>query len=522
MITDSPSTHVVIIEDDPIYRTLLNRCLSKQSVERKLDVSIHCFGMLADGLRHLDEFSADVLLLDLTLPDSSGINTYHSLLAKHPHLATIILTADDDEALAAEAIRSGAQDFLFKNYTEPVRLLRVIMHAIERQRALDEVVDAGRQAERAQRMIALGTMASGIAHEYNNLNAVIMGNLELATRTELSPSLQRSLDRCVEAVRRSTEITRGLLDFARDSQAAFTRIDIRNAVDTTLQMAHNELEEAGVSLVKHGFDRSHEVDGNPEQLGQILLNLIINACHAMRGREQRQLSITLTHDHDGVALAIADTGCGMTESHRARIFDPFFSTKSPLHNRNPGSKYGTGLGLSICDTMARHHRGSITAQSIPGEGSTFTLRLPSTLSGHAANTGGPQTAIETQLHGRSILVVDDELRIAEMVEAFLSKWQCSVTIAESGEAALDAVAASLPDLILTDWSMPGMGGAGLVCQLGSKRRTAIVPVVVMTGLAERIDLQSTGHPLITGVLRKPFAGRNLRVAIEAALAAIPA
>jgi len=248
---------------------------------------------------------------------------------------------------------------------------------------------------------------------------------------------------------------------------------------------------------------------DPHQLHQVVVNLITNAHHAMRGRPGPRLTLTtrLSREEQSIRLEVADTGIGIAPEIQGRIFEPFFTTKPPGH--------GTGLGLGLCRAIIVAHGGTIEVESRPGEGAIFRVELPLTVP-----SSGPEVReLESlpAIQGKAILVVDDEHYVADMLADLLRLDDHSVDVAPNGHVALERLRAQPYDLVLIDLKMPELDGPGLYEALARDHPQLLRRLVFLTGdaLSSEISafLERAGAPY----LYKPFTLEEVRRVIHRAL-----
>lgn len=279
-----------------------------------------------------------------------------------------------DLNIADPALRSAyeyGKGLLFVFVTAGLLWL-LVRRALQRERAIAaEREDALRRLADNERAATVGMLASGLAHEFNNLHAVIAGNLELATsRAAGDELLQRRLAAAVNALERASGLTRSLLDFARPGSGERQVVALDRLAAETLELVRRALESDGIT-VETDLQPVPPVLGDPHQLGQVLMNLMINASHALRQASAKRLRLATRAAAEGVVVEVADTGCGMDTAVRRSLFMPFFTTK-----RGGSGPVGTGLGLSVSKAMVESHGGSIEVESAVGAGATFRVRLP--------------------------------------------------------------------------------------------------------------------------------------------------
>jgi len=361
----------------------------------------------------------------------------------------------------------------------------------------------------AQKLEAIGTLAGGIAHDFNNILAAIMGNAEMVQQILPADSTAyQHVTQVLNSSNRAKNLVKQILAFSRKSEEDKQPLEIKRAVEEVLKMLKSTLP--ATIEIRDNIASDAWITGNVTQLHQVLLNLCTNAFHAMReqsgvlGIDVCDASISsanagLYHDlpqGDYVQLSITDTGPGIDRKIIARIFDPFFTTKEVGE--------GTGLGLSVVHGIVKDHRGDITVESTPGQGTVFHVLLPRI---------EPQVVekekLEQPLPGGTerILLVDDEDVIVEVGQRMLGMLGYRVTGARSGAEALDIFkkGPAAFDLVITDYTMPMMTGCELAKELMAVRPD--LPVIVCTGYNETISAEKAKNRGIREFLLKPL---NLR------------
>jgi signal transduction histidine kinase/CheY-like chemotaxis protein len=383
----------------------------------------------------------------------------------------------------------------------------------ERERLARERRELEAHLRETQRLEAVGTLAGGVAHDFNNLLTVIQSNAELATHevqqaVAPAPAAAEALRQVLVASRRAREVVRQILTFSRKTAPQRSEIHMRTLLDETLTLLHATIPS---TITLRVDDRAGEawVSGDATQLQQVLLNLCANAEYAMRATHGGVLTIALDwahadsqHDDEpgALVLAVQDTGCGMTDDVRARAFEPFYTTK-PVGE-------GTGLGLSVLHGIVGAHGGDVSVQSVPGGGTTVTVRLPAFR--RDASVKGIQTPIASDRAGasRRVLVVDDEPAIAQVLQRTLTRRGFVVETASNGVEALVRLE-RLPaiDVLVTDHTMPVMTGAELITRLRESGNAC--PVVLMSGFGAAIDNEHLAPFSDVQRLDKPFATDEL-------------
>jgi PAS domain S-box-containing protein len=243
--------------------------------------------------------------------------------------------------------------------TAGIRVLTSVVDITDRKR-IEE------QLRRTEVLAELGTLASGMAHEIGTPMNVILGRAEFAMRRVDDERAKQSLATIITQVERITKIMNQFLAFARRRPAERRAVAVREIIEDSLEMLRERLARHRIEVVSNVPDKVPLIHADPHQMSQVLLNLFINALHAMP--DGGTLTLTVKPEGDLVALLIADTGHGIPREHLGKIFTPFFTTKEVGK--------GTGLGLTVAHGIVQEHGGSIAVESEPGKGATFTILLP--------------------------------------------------------------------------------------------------------------------------------------------------
>jgi PAS domain S-box-containing protein len=304
----------------------------------------------------------------------------------------------------------------------------------------------------SDRMASLGTLAAGVAHEINNPLAVVLANVELARMEPgaASGELGEMLADAAEAADRVKNIVRDLKLFTRaDEDERRGRCNVRRVLDSTLRMVHNETRHR--AQVVRAFDDVPDVRANESRLGQVFLNLLVNAAQSIpEGRvDQNQIRVSTAVVDGAVCVEITDTGSGIAADKLSRIFEPFFTTKEP--------GVGTGLGLSICHGIVASLDGDIQVTSTVGAGTTFRVRLPIASAADAERASTAARSIALGPRAR-VLVIDDDESVLRVAVRLLSSAH-DVTVTSDPRAAVERlVSAPAFDVVLCDVMMPEMTG----------------------------------------------------------------
>ncbi|HIJ72530.1 MAG TPA: HDOD domain-containing protein [Candidatus Hydrogenedentes bacterium] len=368
---------------------------------------------------------------------------------------------------------------------------------------------AHQQLIRAERLASVGKMAAGAAHEINNPLAVISGRAQiLLSRTE-DPEMAKALDVIVRQSQRASKILTDLMQFARPALPKLEPTLVNVAVHEVVAMVWDRLDAKGIRVVEHFAEGLPRALLDKRQIEQVLLNLILNAEHAMR--ESGGVLTFRTGAADGrrlVTIQVADTGHGIAPNVLPHIFEPFFTTKDEGE--------GTGLGLSVCHGIIEGHHGSIAVQSEVGEGATFTVSMPSAtdLSRQLERAAGA-AASERDAGRPVILVVDDDADLLEVLKETLLHRGYGVETAADGVEAIEVMSRAAVDLVLLDIRMPTLDGLAVLEQL--RERFTRIPAIVITGLASQEEVAEALRLGARSCLRKPFEIERLLAEVRLVL-----
>jgi len=373
-----------------------------------------------------------------------------------------------------------------------------------------DITEARRLAEalhRAERRDSMAQMAAGVAHNFNNMLAAILPNLELARR-DATPGQQALLADAERAAQSAADLVRRMLTLGRRDPSAGDVTDLAAVVREVLHLCRGTFDR-GITIEERIELPVAPVRAPQPDLEQVVLNLCFNARDAMEGIEHRRLTLTLAPEGEGsVRLLVTDTGRGMSEATLRRIGEPFFSTKPPGR--------GTGLGLASAFHAVHEAGGSWRVASTPGAGTSFTIVLPLTAAA-AAPRRRPTPAGSVMVRG-TVLLVDDEEIVRRAVSRMLQPAGYRVLAAAGAEEALgwaQGAEAAAIDAVLLDLSMPGTSGQQLLPQL--RRLLPAAPVLVLSGhVADPAQLTEAAE-----VLQKPIVARELVAAITRARGQAP-
>ncbi len=339
------------------------------------------------------------------------------------------------------------------------------------------------RAAQADKLRALGQLASGVAHDFNNSLAAILGRAQLLRRLTHDEEVAHGLDIIQTAAEDAAATVRRIRSFARQTPGEeFSSVDVgdllRDAAEITRTRWENDALARGLRYdVRVEAETGYRAEGNASELREVFVNMIVNAVDAMPAGGR--LSIRCAHAADGLLVTFEDDGAGMTEEIRQRIFEPFYTTKG---------LQGTGLGLFVSYGIIERHGGQIEVTSEPGRGSTFFVKLP-----HALCRREASAKPEAPAGGRSlaVLVVDDEESVRETLADMVEALGHAVASVAGGREALDALGGARFDLVFTDLSMPEMDGWEFTREV--RRRWPETRVCIVTGYGKDLPRPAPGE-----------------------------
>lgn len=623
---------VLLVEDNPGDARLIREMLPETS---DVPFDLACVDRLSDGLERMASGDMDVVLLDLSLPDSQGLDTFIRARDHAPQMPIILLTGLDDKESAVTAVREGAQDYLVKGQVDGNLLVRAVQYAIERKQAERALVQAAQhwqntfdaiedmvaiidrdyrvlranramseafagqemigahchelfhgteeslpecptcqtfrtgeathmelheehlgdrwinmsaypirekdnavqqivhvvrditeqklaeeRIQRQNRLTAVGQLGAGIAHDFNNLLTGIIGYAELASET-LDPGsrVYQYINAIPKLGVRGADLIKQLLTFSRQADVERKPMNLVPLIKEIVKMLERTLPES-IDIRMVGMDQVAAINADPTQIQQVIMNLCVNAGHAMPEGGELTLeinSVSLDREYCGhhpeakpgdyIRLSVRDTGVGMTSDVQERAFEPFFTTKKVGE--------GTGLGLSVVYGIVRAHEGHIGIYSEVGKGTQFNVYIPSTSIEEACEEAPKEGHLPVGTE--HLLFVEDEPMVLGAGRAMLESLGYTVLTAKDGEEGLKTYLAHWDEisLVLTDMVMPRMGGRDLHEAL--TRVNPEVKVVLVSGYSMNQSLDELMSAGFKGFVHKPFRADNLARAVREAL-----
>ena len=436
------------------------------------------------------------LLGDRTFTEDqpSLLHTYQSLIAGEQSFAQLEYRSLHRDG-SWRTIRADASPF----YDVSGKIAGVVAsaHDVTESKRLQQ------QSIQREKLAAMGQMVAGVAHELNNPLTAILGVSDLLHERATDDQTRRQTNLIHQQARRAAQIVQGLLAFSRPPATVRAPVQLETVVQRALDLQNHALNQYNISVDFQAGQNLPPVDADSSQLLQVFLNLLMNAEQAIREvRERGAIRVRVGHSTGLVWALIQDDGAGIRPEVLPKIFDPFFTTK------RPGG--GTGLGLTISMTLIKEHEGTIEVQSTPGEGCVFRVVLPAASRVQLPPVAKP-VSVSSSLRGHSILVIDDEEGIRELIQAGMSARGLAVECVSTSEEGLQRLALKNYDAILCDFHLPGMNGEKFFQHVLANLRVPPQKFIFMTGeLLESPVVEAFTRPG-AHLVQKPFQLSDLAI-----------
>ena len=419
-------------------------------------------------------------------------------------------------------IRYGLMSAALIKLNEELCTLTITKDISDRIARERELLEKEKQIRKASKMEAVGTLAGGVAHDFNNIIQIISGNVQLLLTTAESKDMEQKLNVIYEATVRGASLSRRLLTFSRNVESQLQLTD----VNAEIRLSHKLLDRSisGPVMINIDLDLDDDLDlalADPTQLNQVITNLCINAKDAMpngghivMATKNVELDSSYSKFHHGVVpgkyvrFSITDDGEGMSREIQERIFEPFFTTKS--------QGKGTGLGLAVVYGIIKNHHGHITVYSEPGRGTEFKMFIPASsekenksrsIVHNAPLVGGNET----------ILIIDDEKEIKQIGREILQNYGYKVLVGEDGQDGLTVYKNNINDidLIILDLIMPGMSGREVLVEIMKIRKDT--KVIVASGYSANGPVHDALGEGAKRFIDKPYTLKQLIINVREVL-----
>jgi signal transduction histidine kinase len=357
---------ILLVEDNSGDRRLISEMLAEAS---NVTFDVKYADRLQAAMDYLGQNRVEVILLDLGLPDSQGLETLKRTYAQVSETPIVVLTGLNDEMIGTQAVNEGAQDYLIKGQVDANLLRRTIRYAIERKQAEEKERRLQLQLDLSNRLSSLGLMVEGIAHEINNPLTSVIGFAQMVMSEDIPENTREDVKTIGDNAQRVADIMKNLLTFAKQQKLERTYTSVNDMIGATLKMRASSLEDSNITVTTQLDPALPSTMADATLLQQAFLNLVVNAETAMKlAHGKGSLLVKTALISDTIQISFTDDGPGIAEANLVHLFDPFFSTR--------GFGQGTGLGLSVCYGIITEHNGQIYAKSQLDKGSIFTVELP--------------------------------------------------------------------------------------------------------------------------------------------------
>ena len=513
---------ILILEENPADADLLVRELHRAELDFETEV-------VSSEAAYLERLKpgVDLILSDHSMPQFSGLRALELLKAR-PELKIpfIIVSGTIGEEMAVSAIQQGASDYLLKDRTARLgpavrRALEVVEEQAERKRLEARFIEA-------QKMEVVGQLAGGVAHDFNNVLAVIMGYSDLIKQDlDADHPLQKFVDEVQQAAQRATGLTQQLLIFSRKQTVQAVELNLNDVIGGMRKMLQQLINE-NIEMTLECTENIGTIKADSGYVWQVVMNLVVNARDAMPDGGKLSISTraatldeACAQGRHGVApgpyvvLSVTDTGVGMTDEVKARVFEAFFTTKA--------AGKGTGLGLVTCQTIVRQSGGHIDITTELGKGTTFDVYFPQLAQAPQPVPAAARKTGPLRLGTETILVVEDEPSLRHLAQTVLTSKGYQVLAAANGQEALRVASehsGSPLRLVIADVVMPQMGGKVMAEWL----KTSFPQVKILFTSGYTGDAITRHGVLDTGVefLPKPYTPATLLRKVRELLDAPPA
>lgn len=565
MSSESANASILLIDDSPIILELIGAALEEGGHR----VTLASSG--SEGLALYDASSFDIVITDLLMPDIDGTSVLIELRERDPDVIVIMLSSYSQIDTVLNAMRMGAFDYVIKDErSEPLlgAVQRAVAHlglmrenrelmfelrqmnerleqrvqdrtsqleranrrlTIERgelERALRALNDTQGQLIHAEKMASIGVLTAGVAHEINNPLAFLLPNFtcleescqrlvqgDVRDRARVGEEIQELLGDCREGLHRIRDIVKELSFFSRRSDALERRVELGELVASVFKLLSNQMCHV---TMEHDVDDVASLCADPGQLRQVLLNLLINAGHAIPEDRKGLIKVTAREVESRIEIRVADNGVGIPGTDFRKIFDPFYTTK-PVGQ-------GTGMGLAISRQLIERMKGEIRVESVCGQGTTMVLELPAWSEGQEPEVDDvvetkPRVLASAVARRAVVLLIDDEQALLNSMRRVLAKRYDVVGFRWGSEALAWLAKNRRPAVVLCDLMMPEMSGIELFERISRSDPELSERFVFITGGTVTREAREFVADCAAPVLKKPFELDEITDTIDAIIEA---
>ena len=520
---------VLLIEDNPGDARLIKEYLSEIQCKA---FEMEWVDRLSEGLKHLD--GKDVAVLDLTLPDSMGLDTFKRVHSEAPALPVIVLTGNDDDSLALKALQDGAQDYLVKGQVSGQLLARSIRYSIERKR-IDEALKS--EIAKHEKLEADLIKAKEAAEEAAKAKSAFLANMSHELRTPmnavigfssllLDDNLTQEQTEYIEGIRNGGEalltIINDILDF---SSAENDKVELEHQPFSLKQLIDESLDLVAIQASQKGLNLSQTINyntpdtiiGDHGRLRQILVNLLTNA---IKFTDKGDISLSVSSkvvesNQSQMFFEVRDTGIGIPQDRMDEIFKPFTQLERTLSRKRDG----VGLGLAITKNLVELMGGKIWFESVPGKGSTFHFMIPAeTIPGKQLESGETDLDVASKslpgLKPMRILVAEDNPSNQRVLVEMLKRMGYRADAVADGSEVIQALERQDYDLLLMDVKMPVMDGITATQVIRKLRLERGPTIVAITAYALEGDREKCLEAGMDDYISKPIQLKELAAILE--------
>ena len=520
---------VLLIEDNPGDARLIKEYLSEIPCKA---FEMEWVDRLSEGLKHLD--GKDVAVLDLTLPDSMGLDTFKRVHSEAPALPVIVLTGNDDDSLALKALQDGAQDYLVKGQVSGQLLARSIRYSIERKR-IDEALKS--EIAKHEKLEADLIKAKEAAEEAAKAKSAFLANMSHELRTPmnavigfssllLDDNLTQEQTEYIEGIRNGGEalltIINDILDF---SSAENDKVELEHQPFSLKQLIDESLDLVAIQASQKGLNLSQTINyntpdtiiGDHGRLRQILVNLLTNA---IKFTDKGDISLSVSskvveRNQRQMFFEVRDTGIGIPQDRMDEIFKPFTQLERTLSRKRDG----VGLGLAITKNLVELMGGKIWFESVPGKGSTFHFMIPAeTIPGKQLESGETDLDVASKslpgLKPMRILVAEDNPSNQRVLVEMLKRMGYRADAVADGSEVIQALERQDYDLVLMDVKMPEMDGITATQVIRKLRLERGPTIVAITAYALEGDREKCLEAGMDDYISKPVQLKELAAILE--------